>query len=269
MRTHRRFLLAPALARLFRREFPSTQITEGHFQRSEDRQAHVILADERCELVSVSFAPGVEPVEERTAVPASQGQFLLGVCAGKAEYSLVGLGSIGLADVSVRCFSGAAPLDLVRVSFDDEGTAEGFTPPAWLGPEVTQDESYATYQIALRGPPRREEVALSNAALNGALDVIDNVKSPQSRTADVQADSVSIPAQQPVSLEARAAALVQGLSTTPIKPTPRVPRQLWATNPLDVNAQQGSRSSDPDLARPDWRNTDKAGDEDEPGETVA
>ena len=45
MRKHRRFLLAPALARLFRREFPSTQITEGHFQRSDERHAHVILED--------------------------------------------------------------------------------------------------------------------------------------------------------------------------------------------------------------------------------
>jgi hypothetical protein len=170
----------------------------------------------------------------------------LGVCAGKVEYSHLRLGFIGLADVSVDCFRGAAPFDLVRVSFEDEGTADVFTPPAWLGPEVTQDEGYEIDQIALKGPPSRAEVLLSNAALDAALDEIENVNSPRSPRVDVQAESESILAKQPASVEARAAALMQGLSTAPVKPTTRVPRQLWGSNPPNVNAPQEAHPSEPD-----------------------
>ncbi|MHA3976675.1 CYTH domain-containing protein [Halovulum sp. GXIMD14794] len=51
-------------------------------------------------------------------------------------------------------FAGAhAPLRLVEVEFPSEDAARSFTPPDWLGTEVTSDKRYGNKVMALRGLP--------------------------------------------------------------------------------------------------------------------
>ena len=261
MTTHRRFLLASSIARLFRREFKSTQVTEGHFQASRERWAHVSITDERRDLISVTTGSGGEAVEERTAIPPTQAKLLLEVCAGKTEYTVTELGSVGLANLSILRFSGADGFDLVRVIMDDQAAADGFTPPVWAGPEISDDRRYETYQIALHGSPKTGEVPLSNAALNAALDFIEGQSSPRPLAYDDAVGADQIP-ERSVPLQGRAASLLQRLSAPPVASLPRAPRQLWGTNPSDSTVQQPSLPSGPGSPHPDWLTQDQPEDED-------
>jgi adenylate cyclase len=40
-----------------------------------------------------------------------------------------------------------------EIEFDSSAAAAAFTPPAWLGPEVTDDRGYKNKQLAIRGLP--------------------------------------------------------------------------------------------------------------------
>jgi hypothetical protein len=78
------------------------------------------------------------------------------------------------------------PLALASVEFASAQDADAFTPPPWLGTEVTHDDSYSRRAIALSGLPRVSEPDVSDAALNGLLDHIEGRTSDASsaRSAD-------------------------------------------------------------------------------------
>jgi CYTH domain-containing protein len=169
----RRFLVAPALVRLLRKERRGSRITEGYFPPQAGRTSYVRVDGQQCHLILVETGADGTAKEERTDVPRAHGDALMDVCSGKAVYdrTVVTLG--GGREAQVDRYTAPGSLDLISVGFANDGEAQGFVPPAWFGSEVTSDAAYERHAMALQGPPQSGEVGLSNAALEAVLDLIE------------------------------------------------------------------------------------------------
>ncbi|MGU3480154.1 hypothetical protein, partial [Methylobacterium sp. D48H] len=172
MSTVRRFLVAPSLVRLIRKERGGARITEGHFAPQGGRASYVRVDGQVCQLVLVNKGPDGVPVEERTDVPRAHGDALLDVCPGKAAYDRTTLNAGG-REIAIDRYVTPGSLDLISVTFDDDGEAAGFHAPSWFGREVSSEPAFERAALAIQGVPAAEEVALSNAALDAVLDLIE------------------------------------------------------------------------------------------------
>jgi len=169
----RRFLVAPSLVRLIRKERGGARITEGYFAPQGGRVSYVRVDGQHCHLVLVNTGPDGVASEERTDVPRAHGDALLDVCGGKALYDRTVLALGGGREARIDRYVAPGALDLVSVVFDQMGDANGFAVPAWFGPEVTGDAAYERHAVALQGVPQPGEIALSNAALEAVLDLVE------------------------------------------------------------------------------------------------
>ncbi|MCJ2117896.1 hypothetical protein MKK65_15205 [Methylobacterium sp. J-001] len=172
MSTIRRFLVAPSLVRLIRKERGGARITEGHFAAQGGRSSYVRVDGQVCQLVLVNKGPDGIPAEERTDVPRAHGDALLDVCPGKAAYDRTVL-TIGGREVTIDRYVTPGNLDLISVAFDNDGDAAGFQAPNWFGREVSSEPAFERQALAIQGVPAAEEVPLSNAALDAVLDLIE------------------------------------------------------------------------------------------------
>jgi CYTH domain-containing protein len=172
MSTVRRFLVAPSLVRLIRKERGGARITEGHFAPQGGRASYVRVDGQVCQLVLVNKGPDGAPVEERTDVPRAHGDALLDVCPGKAAYDRTTLNAGG-REIAIDRYVAPGSLDLISVAFDSDGEAGAFQAPSWFGREVSGEPAFERQALAIQGVPAAEEVALSNAALDAILDLIE------------------------------------------------------------------------------------------------
>ena len=170
----RRFLIAPAFARLVRKERGAVRVTEGYFPNQSGRQSHVLVEGSQCHLVLVTPGNGGAPTEERTEVPRGHADALLDVCAGKAVYDRSRVAIGGGRDAFIDHLVTPGALDLVTLEFDDEAEAGRFQPAPWFGPDVSGRDGYDNRAIALQGLPGGTDVAISNAALEALLDTLEN-----------------------------------------------------------------------------------------------
>ena len=106
-------------------------------------------------------------------MPRGQAEVLLDVCAGRATYERSRLAVSGAHHALIDHFVAPTVLDRIQVEFEDETDAAAFQPPVWFGADVTDDGSYQTMTIALRGSAP-VEAPLSNAALEAILDMLDD-----------------------------------------------------------------------------------------------
>ena len=172
MNTDRRFLVARSLARLIRREHqPSGRAIHGYFSGQGDRDHFVSVETRGCYLV---LAP-VEDLggDDRTEVPRAHAEALLDVCACKVGYERTRVQVGDGREVFLDHIMAPETLELVTVQFADAQTSKAFAPPAWLGPEVSDDPAYSLKSIALHGVPTLEERPLTNAALDALLDLLE------------------------------------------------------------------------------------------------
>src|SRR3954453_23292405 len=160
----RRFLIASSFARLIRKEGGMDgRIVEGYFPARPDRDHFVSIEPGHAYLV---LAPvGGVGQEERTEVPRSQAEALLAVCAGKVGFECTILPLRDGKQALLQRFISPGSLDLLSVEFAVGEGADGFVPPAWFGPEVTQDPAYHRGSLARSGLPASEDILLSNGML--------------------------------------------------------------------------------------------------------
>ncbi|WP_336486265.1 hypothetical protein [Methylobacterium nigriterrae] len=168
----RRFLVAPSLVRLIRKERGGSRITEGYFAPQTGRTSFVRVDGQQCHLVLVTTGADGRATEERTDVPRAHGDALLDVCSGKAAYDRTAV-SVAGRDVVIDRYVSPGSLDLISITFDNESDANGFVAPVWFGREVSSDAAYERHTVALQGPPQSGEISLSNAALDAVLDLIE------------------------------------------------------------------------------------------------
>jgi CYTH domain-containing protein len=172
MSTIRRFLVAPSLVRLIRKERGGARITEGHFAPQGGRASYVRVDGQNCQLVLVNKGSDGIPAEERTDVPRAHGDALLDVCPGKAAYDRTTLAVAG-RDIVIDRYVTPGSLDLISVVFDNDGEAAAFQAPGWFGREVSSEPAFERQALAIQGVPAAEEVPLSNTALDAVLDLIE------------------------------------------------------------------------------------------------
>ena len=168
----RRFLVAPSLVRLLRKERGGSRVTEGYFAPQAGRTSFVRLQGTNCFLVLMTGAEGAM-AEERTEVPRAHGDALLDVCQGRAVYERTTVSLGGAVEALVDRYVRPSGLDIVSLVFPDAAAAQNFTPPVWFGAEVTTDKAYDGQSIALTGVPSPGDIPLSNAALDAVLDLIE------------------------------------------------------------------------------------------------
>ena len=168
----RRFLVAPSLVRLLRKERGGSRVTEGYFAPQAGRTSFVRLQGTNCFLVLMTGSEGAM-AEERTEVPRAHGDALLDVCQGRAVYERTTVSLGGSAEALVDRYVRPSGLDIVSLVFPDAAAAQSFTPPVWFGTEVTTDKAYDGQSIALTGVPTPGDIPLSNAALDAVLDLIE------------------------------------------------------------------------------------------------
>src|SRR3954449_3625152 len=168
----RRFLVASSLARLIRKEQGvAGRIVEGYFPPRPDRDHFVSLEPGHAYLVLAPLGGAEEA--ERTEVPRSQAEALLAVCAGQVGFEGTIVPLRAGQQALLQRFVAPGVLDLLSVEFTAGEDADGFVPPAWLGPEVTQNPAYHRGSLARAGLPASEEIPLSNTMLEELLDVIE------------------------------------------------------------------------------------------------
>ena len=169
----RRFLIAPSLVRLLRLEMPSSgRALEGYFAHNPDRIHFVSIEPGQSHLVMITPGLGT-PTEERVEVPRAHAEALLDVCAGKIAYDQIKIGIEGGREVVLECFMAPAALDLLTIRFEQDAEADAFMPPPWFGTEVSDVPGFQKHRFALGGPPERDEVPLSKAALDAILDLVE------------------------------------------------------------------------------------------------
>jgi CYTH domain-containing protein len=173
MATDRLFLLAPAFARLIRKEQGSSdRIVEGHFPPQADRRQLVRAHRGGCELVLAVQGEGDRWVEERAEVPRAHAEALIDVAAGTIAFDRMTI-SAG-REIHVDTF--VAPtlaFSLLTVAFDDNENPEQFYVPQWFGREVTSEEAFRRGVIALDGPPATPEVPITDAGLDELLTLLE------------------------------------------------------------------------------------------------
>ena len=128
----------------------------------------------RAILISCSPQPGKElgrGNERRCRAPKPRRSYA--VCAGKVGFECTIVRLRGDTQALLQRFVAPGPLDLLSVEFAAGEDADGFVPPAWFGPEVTQNPAYHRGSLARTGLPASEDIPLSNAMLEELLDVIE------------------------------------------------------------------------------------------------
>ncbi|CAO4175404.1 hypothetical protein [Methylorubrum populi] len=168
----RRFLVAPSLVRLLRKERGGARVTEGYFAPQAGRTSFVRVQGSNCFLVLMTGAEGAM-AEERTEVPRAHGEALLDVCAGRAVYERTTVSLGGSGEALIDRYVRPSGLDIASLVFPDAEAARSFAPPVWFGAEVTTDKAYDGQAIALTGLPTPGDIPLSNAALDAVLDLIE------------------------------------------------------------------------------------------------
>lgn len=169
----RRFLIAPSLARLVRKERGANRIVEGFLNSQQGRTSLVRVEGGQCHLVLMS-GEGGSITEERTEIPKAHADPLLDACAGRATFDRTRFALGGGRDAVFDHYSKPGRLDVVCVSFERPEEASGFTPPGWFGQEVTAAAAYEGRAIAVDGVPTGPEVEPTNAALNALLDALES-----------------------------------------------------------------------------------------------
>jgi adenylate cyclase len=149
----RKFLVAEPPSDFER--WPSTAIEQGYLALDEDgAEVRVRRRDGRTWLTVKSGAGRVR-VEEEIEIEPERFERLWALTEGrrieKTRYELAaGDGLVLELDVYTGDLDG---LVVAEVEFDSEEAAEAFTPPAWLGPDVTEDARYKNQRLARDGAP--------------------------------------------------------------------------------------------------------------------
>src|SRR5690242_532578 len=112
----RRFLVAPSLVRLLRKERGGSRVTEGYFAPQAGRTSFVRLQGTNCFLVLMTGSEGAM-AEERTEVPRAHGDALLDVCQGRAVYERTTVSLGGSVEALVDRYVRPSGLDIVSLVF--------------------------------------------------------------------------------------------------------------------------------------------------------
>ena len=219
----RRFIVAPSMARLIRRERGSARLVEGYFPTQSSRNSHVRIEGAEGQLILITPGDNGQPVEEITIVPRKPAEALLDVCAGRLDIERTSVAVAG-RELQIERIAGAGrTIDVATVEAGPD-----FVPPPWIGREVGGEGAFWNRAFALEGIPA-VDVPVSDAALNALIDTLDNrfgamfeptrqaeVRQPEPRQAEPRTAEARQP--EPAKDQAREAARAAAVAQPEVQP---------------------------------------------------
>ncbi|GEO19097.1 hypothetical protein MAE02_67930 [Microvirga aerophila] len=195
MKTARRFLLDPSLARIIMRECGvDQQVIEGYLSAQSGRNQFVRSEADQCYLVVPLLGPAGEPVDEPAPIPQTHGESLFELSVGQISYTRVCLPVRSPVSQKMLLDRVIYPdrCDILTVEFDDQQEAEAFSPAPWFGPEVTGEDTFERRYLALNGLPTLPEMLLSSLQVEAVLDLLDQAKEAPEATRQATAQEVVV-----------------------------------------------------------------------------
>lgn len=232
----RKFIIASSVARMIRRDFPTSWVVEGYLNGGEGRSTHVQIEGGAAQLVLAEDAGGKLSVEE-TPVPRRHAEALLEVCAGRLDIDRAVLSVGGRPALLDRVSAGGRFIDILTVFIDENTAAKSFYPPPWAGQEVT-DSAFSNRAFATEGIPDRAETTISNTGLDALLDMLERaagaVRDPQHAAPEPEpraepAPAAAAPAGEPAAPKADVPQPAQAQAPEPPARTRRLDAVLNAT----------------------------------------
>lgn len=136
--------------------FPSESIEQGYVVVEGPAEVRVRRRNGRT-LLTVKAGTGRVRVEEEFEIDNRRFESLWSLTDGrrvaKTRYRLPAAGGL---TIELDIYTGdLAGLRVAEVEFESEAAADAFDPPAWFGPDVTDDHRYANRALAVDGVPDR------------------------------------------------------------------------------------------------------------------
>jgi CYTH domain-containing protein len=179
MKTARRFLLDPSLARLIVRECGfDRKIIEGYLSAQPGRNQFVRAEADQFYLVIPLPGPSGETVEEPALIPQIHGEAMFELSVGQISYTRVYLPAQSPSGQKMLLDRVIYPdkCDIITVEFYDQQEAEAYSPAGWFGPEVTGEYAYDWRHLALNGMPALPAIPISSLQVEAVLDMLDQAK---------------------------------------------------------------------------------------------
>jgi hypothetical protein len=167
----RRFLVAPAIARLLRAGLAPAQVTEGYFNPSTGRQVYVRAEDGEYRLVLKASGPPGAAEEEAVGLERAYAEALIEASTGTVRYDRVAIDLDAGRTAVLDSFTVPGTVHMVAVAFPDQAQADAFDPPLWFSSDVTDCDNQT---IAVNRLSVVEDIPLTGAALEAALDALEH-----------------------------------------------------------------------------------------------
>ncbi|WP_460449980.1 CYTH domain-containing protein [Alsobacter sp. SYSU BS001988] len=152
----------------------SERSVTGYLPTQTERQQAVEISQQASTLVLITREGQDAPEEERFDVPRRHAEALLDACAARIGFERTRLDAAGRMVQLTKILS-SQPVDVVDVEFAEGEDAARFWPPAWFGPEVTDDAAWTDRAIAMEGQPNKPAPQANDAALNAILDDLEGI----------------------------------------------------------------------------------------------
>ena len=189
MKTSRRFLVSPCIARLISRDRGvDRQIVEGYLSSQPGKDQFIRLEADQAHFVLSGQNASGDLMEKLAPLPREHAEALFGLCIGQISYDRLHVPpQEGLSQcIHLDRVMYPGSLDIITVEFDAAQKAEAFEVPTWFGHEITAEYCYEWRYIALNGPPSTLEVPLSSQQVEAVLDVLDRSQ-PDTQTKNLSA----------------------------------------------------------------------------------
>ena len=135
--------------------YPAHELEQGYLALGEDGVEVRLRRRDRATLLTVKSAGSGSRTEEEIAIDERQFRSLWPLTQGrrisKTRYEIPAPAGLTIEfDVYHEALDG---LLVAEIEFDSPDQASAFTPPAWLGPDVTDDARYKNKALAVQGRP--------------------------------------------------------------------------------------------------------------------
>jgi adenylate cyclase len=130
------------------------RVRQGYLAITGDVEVRVRRFDEDDAWLTVKSAPGLSRVEEELPLDGAAFDRLWALTAGRRVEKVRHTRAEGDVTLELDVYSGTlSGLAVLEVEFAGEDAARAWTPPEWVGRELTGDKAYANQTLALRGRP--------------------------------------------------------------------------------------------------------------------
>jgi adenylate cyclase len=130
------------------------RIDQGYLAVAEDGVEVRVRRRGEKHVITVKSGPARTRVEEEIPIDERRFDALWALTEGRRVSKTRHLIPVGEHTAEVDVYHGDHDgLCTAEIEFGDEGASDAFSPPEWLGREVTGDKAYAAQSLALHGMP--------------------------------------------------------------------------------------------------------------------